>query len=114
MTALRERIEARRAALLSERAIAEAAASLQADPENGWGVVGRAITPHIGVVHEAEARAHIAAQDPATTIARVDRELAGIAADLALLDSAGPYLDSWGWRDVRANLNARYPEEGAA
>ena len=57
---------------------------------------------------------HIATQDPATTIARTDRELAVCAADLALLD--------WMERPVQvntpsrwdgyalANLEARYPE----
>jgi hypothetical protein len=64
---------------------------------------------------DAEAVAtHIATQDPATTIARTDRELAVCAADLALLD--------WMERPVQvntpsrwdgyalANLEARYPE----
>jgi uncharacterized protein DUF6221 len=57
-------------AFLNERydereAGAKAAASLQLDPENGWGIDGRAVTPHIGVIHEDEARQHIAAHDPA-------------------------------------------------
>jgi hypothetical protein len=74
--------------------------------------------PHIrnGV---ANAR-HIATQDPATTIARVDRELAGCAADLALLGEmeshethhdcetfTGPLI----YASVRRNLATRYSKE---
>ena len=52
--------------------IARAAAGLQADPENGWGISGRAIMPHIGVVHEDEARAHIAAHNPSRVLREID------------------------------------------
>ena len=64
---------------------------------------------------------HIATQDPATTIARIDRELAGCAADLVLLGLAhlpqGEYptnesSDQWA-RIALANLEARYPKEDA-
>lgn len=52
--------------------IARAAAGLQADPENGWGISDRAITPHIGVVHEDEARAHIVEHNPARVLREID------------------------------------------
>jgi hypothetical protein len=63
---------------------------------------------------------HIATQDPATTIARIDRELAGCAADLALLDNwlgmkITPTVESLTLeglvRAVIANIEARYPLE---
>jgi hypothetical protein len=77
------------------------------------------------LVPEAQSRAHanathIATQDPATTIARIDRELAGCAADLALLDEwlgvkIVPTVESLTLegmvRAVTANLEARYPSE---
>ena len=55
---------------------------------------------------------HIARQDPAATIARIDRELAGCEADLALLDAVDEDSpDYYNWRrDVLANLTARYGE----
>jgi len=61
-----------RAQLDEDERIARAAASLQADPENGWGTQGRAITPHIGVVHEEEARRHIVGWNPARVLRETD------------------------------------------
>lgn len=57
----------------------QAAASLQADPENGWGIEGIAITPHIGIVHEDEARQHIATHSPANVLPLVAAARAIIA-----------------------------------
>lgn len=95
---LRERIEARRAELLSEFAIADETKEIPETYRN-WRHLFRTLVP-------GPNGAHIAAQSPAYTIARIDRELAGIDADLALLDGVGGIL-------VEDNLNARYPEPDA-
>jgi hypothetical protein len=79
------------ARLDEDEAIARKAASLQADPENGWGIDGRAITPHIGVIHEDESRIHIARHNPA-------RVLRDVEAKRAILNGrwGGPdHADMW-------------------
>jgi hypothetical protein len=128
-TPLRDRILARRADLLVERGIAEAATP---GPWHAWDrnigheihrgsdhmekVNYRNVCPNLdhgdeGLFTEADAT-HIAAQDPAHTITRIDRELAGIDADLALLDfiDDGAHPASPWTGDFLTNLNARYPE----
>lgn len=52
--------------------IARRSAALQMDPENGWGIDGRAITPHIGVIHEDDPREHIALNNPAFVLADIE------------------------------------------
>lgn len=47
---------------------ATAAFSGQVDRENGWGIDGRAITPHVGVIHEAVQRVHVARWNPARVL----------------------------------------------
>jgi Family of unknown function (DUF6221) len=64
------------ARLDEDEVVARSAASLQADPENGWGIDGRAITPHIGVVHEEESRVHIARHNPARVLREVEAKRA--------------------------------------
>lgn len=66
---------------------ARAAAALQDDPENGWGIVDdssyavpskrRTISPHIGITHEPESAAHIVLNNPADVLRRcaADRKL---------------------------------------
>jgi hypothetical protein len=61
-----------RAQLDADEQAARAAANLQVDPENGWGIDGRAVTPHIAVVHEDQARRHITRHDPARVLAEVE------------------------------------------
>lgn len=51
---------------------ATAAFSGQCDPENGWGISGRAITPHVGVIHEDVQRAHVAKWNPARVLAECE------------------------------------------
>ncbi len=91
MSNLRARIEQRIADLRVERDIAAAATP------GPWGVSGGAgdaeewsiraeRLPEVADFATLRDALHIATQDPATTIARIDRELAGCAADLALLD----------------------------
>ena len=75
-----------RARYAERRAIAEAAANLQCDPENGWGITDtsnyaptekrRWISPHIGMLHEVESAEHIVANNPAVVIADCDAKLA--------------------------------------
>jgi len=127
MSTLRTRIEQRITDLRVERDIAAAADGAtwefgeSDDSKTGRGHMifrplgdgkGSFIGKTWGWGKTAENAAHIATQDPATTIARIDRELAGCAADLALLDwiesttSHGPRT-----LEARANLEARYPSE---
>jgi hypothetical protein len=56
------------ARLDEDEAEARAAFSGQVDPLNGWGVDGRAVTPHVGVVHEDVQRAHIVKWNPARVL----------------------------------------------
>ena len=116
---LRESIEARRVELLEERAIAEAAtpgpwvvtssgsyvATLAENLGDRLGGVCR-VEEWTFEQQDADA-AHIARQDPASTLARVDRELRGIDADLALLDNMD---QNWLRRSpvIEANLCERY------
>ncbi|GGV37026.1 hypothetical protein GCM10010293_40670 [Streptomyces griseoflavus] len=78
------------------RAVAEAAASLQDDPENGWVIADdsayampgkrRYISPHIGLTHEPESADHIVANNPAVVLVDLD-------AKLALIDEIEPQLE---------------------
>lgn len=75
-----------RARIAERRALAEAAASLQSDPENDWGIIDhsgyaqsekrRWISPHIGMLHESESAEHIVANNPAVVLADLDAKLA--------------------------------------
>jgi hypothetical protein len=51
---------------------AQAAFSGQMDPENGWGIDGRAVTPHVGVIHEEVQRLHVAKWNPARVLAECE------------------------------------------
>lgn len=74
------------ARIAERRALAEAAAALQGDPENGWGIIDpsdyaqtekrRWISPHIGMLHETESAEHIVANNPAVVLADCDTKLA--------------------------------------
>ncbi|MFE2311641.1 DUF6221 family protein [Streptomyces sp. NPDC059441] len=74
-----EIVEFLTACLDEDERIARAAAGLQADPENGWGVSDRAITPHIAIVHEDEARAHIATWNPTRVLREIEAKRAVVA-----------------------------------
>ncbi len=122
---LRQRIEQRITDLRVERDIAAAAVADQ--PSGDWRVFDETVmafdghdwTWVIATMHNdvtAEDLDHIATQDPAATIARIDRELAGCAADLALLDWIASFPwnspDDDVWMDrMLANIEARYPSE---
>lgn len=60
-----------------EERLAKAAFSSQEDPENGWGEDGRAVTPHVGVIHEDVQRAHVVRWHPGTVLTRIaaDRKI---------------------------------------
>lgn len=121
MTDLRDRIEARRAALLSERAIAEAAVDQDGDwtyyvddVYDGYRRWDELVVTDCGARLSEDAKdevVHIVLQNPANTIARIDRELACIDADLALLDLIEARNRSGNYYDIIDNLNARYPED---
>jgi hypothetical protein len=78
-------VEFLRARYTERRAIAEAAAALQYDPENGWGITDssiydpaekrRWISPHIGMLHESESAEHVVANNPAVVLADLDAKL---------------------------------------
>lgn len=99
-----------RARIAERRALAEAAAALQGDPENGWGIIDhsgyaqtekrRWISPHIGMLHEAESAEHIVANNPAVVIADCD-------AKLALIDEIEPPEEP-GESETDAQLHARF------
>jgi len=56
------------ARIAEEEAAAQAGFSNQADPENGWGQEGRAVTPHVGVIHEDVQRDHVVRWNPARVL----------------------------------------------
>jgi len=100
-------------AIARREEVARAAANLQADPENGWGIVDdssyavpgkrRTISPHIGIAHEPESAAHIVLNDPAEVLRRcaADRKM------LALHGGRGhscPALDYDGDLDENARF----------
>lgn len=61
------------ARIAEDEAAARAGFSSQADPENGWGYGGygspTALTPHVGIIHEAVQAAHIIRWQPARVLA---------------------------------------------
>jgi hypothetical protein len=66
------------ARLDEEESIARAGVSSQADPENGWGYISdpgdvshRALTPHVGHIHEDVQAAHIIYWHPYRVLADV-------------------------------------------
>ena len=85
------------AAITQFERVATAAAALQGDPENGWGIVdnsayaqpsqARHISPHIGLTHEPEPAEHITLNNPAAVLRRC-------AADRRLLKLHGGWAHS--------------------
>jgi hypothetical protein len=98
---LRTRIEARMAALREEREVAEAV------DRREWALA----MADLSGPYTSDAYDHTDAQDPAHTIARIDRELAGCEADLALLNWHGWHDPMSGWPIVRDAMLAHYPKE---
>ncbi len=105
-------------AITEREQVAQAAAALQDDPENGWGIVDdssyavpskqRAISPHIGFTHEPESAEHIVLNNPAKVLRRcaADRKLlklhAGNMHSCPATDETD-YLDEWthfGYEDL--------------
>lgn len=64
----------------------------QADPESGWGYMDHALTPHVGIIHEAVQAEHIIRWHPA-------RVLAECAAKRAIISRHKPdrILENWYW-----------------
>jgi len=124
MTDLRTRIEQRITDLRLERDIAAAAGGVKWEAEKRYDEVSTVIAGtdpgfyEITVTGTLTDAIHIATQDPSTTIARIDRELAGCAADLALLagksmpESITELGSIHDWATaITAHLSARYPSE---
>ncbi len=103
-----------RAQLDADERVARTAANLQFDPENGWGTHGpNTVTPHIGHIHDDEARQHIVRFNPARMLAEIDakRRILDWLEDLATSDAvtwsfdhetplrllAQPYAGRDGW-----------------
>ena len=108
MTALRARIDARRAAVVERLRIAEAAtpglwATALVGPA-GLFAGGN----YIGGMNSDADDLHVATNSPAVVIAECRRELAAIGADLALLDALNERRATN--HDVEDALDARYPE----
>lgn len=110
-----------RARYTERRTVAEAAAGLQCDPENGWGITDssiyaatekrRWISPHIGMLHESESAEHVVANNPAVVLADLD-------AKLAILDEHPDVNDGdcgtcvaghWGYPTHGGSSPQRYP-----
>lgn len=72
-------VEFLRARLDEDEAAAHQAFSNQMDPENGWGSDGRAVTPHVGVIHEDVQRAHVVRWNPAVVLAEIAAKRALLA-----------------------------------
>lgn len=90
----------------TDEAEATAAFSGQTDPENGWGIDGRAITPHVGVIHEEVQRTHVAKWNPARVLAECEAKrriidlVVGAYAGYAVLPVlALPYATRPGYRE---------------
>lgn len=63
-----------------EEATAKAAISGQVDWKNGWGYEGRALTPHVGIIHEPVQAAHVVYWAPARVLADVEAKRRVVAA----------------------------------
>ncbi|MCX5253645.1 DUF6221 family protein [Streptomyces canus] len=114
-------VEFLRARYAERRAIAEAAAGLQCDPENGWGITDssiydpaekrRWISPHIGMLHESESAEHIVANNPAVVLADLDAKLAVLDEHQNVNDgSCGTCVDGgWGYPTHGGSSPQRHP-----
>lgn len=103
------------------RAIADTAANLQCDPENGWGVIDhsgyaktekrRWIAPHIGMLHEAESAEHVVANNPAVVLADLDAKLAVVDEHPDVNDGdCGTCVNGrWGYPTHGGSSPQRYP-----
>lgn len=125
---MNELVEFLTARLDEDELVAQAAARLQDDPENGWGVARsdsyaesekrRWIAPHIGMLYEAESAAHVARHDPARVLREIEAKRQIIAdheripgdginytfaeqnrAEDLLKALALPYADRPGWKE---------------
>lgn len=104
------------ARLDEDEAAARAAANLQADPENGWGLIkynhspGWTITPHIGHLHEDESAAFVTTFHPARVLAEVQakRRIVALCSDNYALDPSG--LTTWATGQVLRLLALPYAD----
>lgn len=76
MTSIIEFLEAR---ITEDEDAATAGISSQEDPENGWGYEGRALIPHVGIIHEPVQAEHITRWHPYRVLAECAAKRAIIA-----------------------------------
>lgn len=96
------------ARLAEDEAVARGGISGQADPENGWGYGGfgspKALTPHVGMIHEAAQAQHIIRWHPA-------RVLAEVAAKRRIVERYAPVAESrLGFDDTLCDLASVYAD----
>ena len=91
MSSLTEFLLAR---LAEDEAVARRGISSQADPENGWGYKNGALTPHVGIIHEAVQAEHITRWHPARVLADVEAKRAVVKLHESLsLDGGSKLFD---------------------
>lgn len=80
------------ARIAEDEATARAGISGQADPENGWGYEGSALTPHVGIIHEPLQAAHITRWHPARVLAEcaAKRQIVEFHRDWPVLTESEP------------------------
>lgn len=88
------------ARIAEDEAEARRAFSGQADPEDGWGQDGRAITPHVGVIHEDVQRDHVAKWHPVRVLAECEAKRQIVAIHDPLPNDPAPFCwncdeESW-------------------
>lgn len=65
-------VEFLKARVAEDRAAALAGIDGQEDPEHGWGYEGRALTPHVGIIHHTVQAEHILRWHPYRVLAQCD------------------------------------------
>jgi Family of unknown function (DUF6221) len=109
------------ARLDEDEATAVAASRLQDDPENGWGAIPRpdvgsrgaaTITPHIGLLYEAESVAHVVRWNPARVLADIaaKRKIVALCADMLWENENGPDIVAQETLRLLAAPHADHPD----
>ena len=79
------------ARIAEDETAALAAVDGQADPENGWGYEGRALIPHVGIIHHAVQAEHITRWHPYRVVAECAAKRAVVERYVDNLDLALSY-----------------------
>lgn len=80
-----------------DEAAALAAVDGQADPENGWGYEGRALIPHVGIIHHAVQAEHITRWHPYRVVAECAAKRAIVEKRLTIGLPDRPISDGQAW-----------------